>query len=85
MAQIYICEMFNSEIPKLNYENIYNGNLIEPNEAFQRFENNMKIREMLKEKQNTLPCDPLRDPLLTSNGYIYIDFGLPHTPYTLMT
>ena len=68
MAHIYICELFNSENTKLNYENIFNGNLIEQNEVFQRFEKNMKKREMLKEKQNTLPCDPLRDPLLTSNG-----------------
>ena len=32
MAHIYICELFNSENPKLNYENIFNGNLIEQND-----------------------------------------------------
>ena len=37
MAHIYICELFNSENTKLNYENIFNGNLIEQNEVFQRF------------------------------------------------
>ena len=56
MTHIYNCKMLNSDEPNLNYEKIFNGNIGEQIAIFRRFENNLKMREQILNKN--LPCDP---------------------------
>ena len=61
----------NQEAPKilseekektLKFDKIYNGNLSEQIEVFRLFENNMKMREIMK-NSNNIPCGLPVDPL----------------------
>ena len=63
MDHIYQCEFLNDQEEKIEYEKIYNGNIIEQTQVFRNFEKNMKKRNEEKTKKRNLPCDPFCDPL----------------------
>jgi hypothetical protein len=68
MKHIYICKLLNEgKEPKDEYENIFNGIITMQLEIFQKFENNMRKYEVIKnaiktETELKTPCDPC-DPL----------------------
>ena len=45
MQHIYICEYLNTEEPKETFEKLFSKNVKRESSVFERFENNMKIRE----------------------------------------
>ena len=61
MSHIYQCEYLNEQELKIEYEKIFNGNLIEQTKVF--FEQNMKRRNKEKLIERNPPCDPFCDPL----------------------
>ena len=63
MNHIYQCEFLNEQEAEMEYEKIFNGNLIEQTTVFRRFEQNMKKRNKEKLKQIKPPCDPFCDTL----------------------
>ena len=76
MEHIYNCDFLSEgNLPNIEYQNIFNGNLNIQIKVFEKFQENWEKRENLKEnskkdtKENT-PCDPDVDPLynLYSNG-----------------
>ena len=63
MEHIYYCKILSEEKEKtLKFGKIYNGNLTEQIEVFRLFENNMKMREIMK-NSNNIPCGLTVDPL----------------------
>ena len=57
MIHVYNCEILNNgRKPKLEYEKLYNGTIIQQIEVFRKFETNLKIREEIK-TNNFLPRD----------------------------
>ena len=57
MIHVYNCEILNNgRKPKLEYEKLYKGTIIQQIEVFRKFETNLKIREEIK-TSNFLPCD----------------------------
>ena len=62
MLHVYTCKHLNVEETNVPYENIHTGNLKEIVEVFRRFEENMRMREEIKNKVNKPPCDQY-DPL----------------------
>ena len=67
MPHIYSCNSINNIKPEISYNEIYNGNLINQIYTFKRMENNLKIRENIKEQIEKHPTDP-RDPLYCQYG-----------------
>ena len=67
MAHIYQCRMLSNDKSTIEYEKIYNGNIHEQIKVFRKFENNLKIRNKSK---NSLPCDPVCDPLYSVENRI---------------
>ena len=74
MSHIYYCEKLNNgNKPSLKYEEMYRGKIERQIQTFEKFEENLKMRENMKEKKvedQKTPCD-LRDPLsfiVDSNG-----------------
>ena len=65
MAHIYECDLYNNEKLIIPFEKIFNENLKEQIEVYEKFKQNMKKRKLLKE--TSYPCD-LFDPLLCSKG-----------------
>ena len=62
MSHIYSCKSLNqTEMIRINYEEIYNGNLRNMIEIFRRMEINLKKRTEIKSRK-PFPCDP-SDPL----------------------
>ena len=68
LKHIYICKLLNEgKEPKDEYENVFNGNITMQLEIFQKFENNMRKYEVIKNAMKTetelkTPRDP-RYPL----------------------
>ena len=58
MKHIYECGIYNEEEVMLNYEEIYNGDINDQIEIFRKFEENYRKRELLKNIETELPCDP---------------------------
>ena len=58
MNHIYECEMLESEKERVSYDKIYSGDINEQTEVFRRIEKCIEKREILKELDNELPCDP---------------------------
>ena len=67
MHHIYLCNSINNIKPEIPYNEIYNGNLKNQIYIFKRMENNLKIREKIKEQKEKHPCDPC-DPLYCQYG-----------------
>ena len=67
MHHIYLCNSINKIKPEIPYNEIYNGNLKNQIYTFKRMENNLKIREKIKEQKEKHPCDPC-DPLYCQYG-----------------
>ena len=66
MVHLYECDLFNKEKqPEIPYVKIYNGNLKEQIEVFNKFTENMDTRKELME--TSTPCDRI-DPLYFSKG-----------------
>ena len=63
MSQIYQCEYLSEQEVKIEYEKIFNGNLIEQTKVFRIVEQNMKKRNEEKLMERKPPCDPFCDPL----------------------
>ena len=72
MPHIYSCQMLNEKQPEIPFEKLNNGSISDQNRIYQRFENNMKIRNQIKEmmeeanknkQKNIPPCDLVFDPL----------------------
>ena len=56
MVHIYKCELYNCEKqPRIQFEKIYNGNLKEQIEVYNKFKQNMNIRAKIGETSS--PCD----------------------------
>ena len=77
MSHLYYCDFLSeNKSEKVLFERIYNGNLSEQIKVYNRFEENMEVRERIKNQcENTQlkerkrqktdsPCDPLVDPLV---------------------
>ena len=81
MSHIYQCEYLNEQQLKIEYEKIFNGNLIEQTKVFRIFEQNMKRRNKEKLIERNPPCDPFCDPLNCGKFSIgYIDIHCPPFP-----
>ena len=63
MSQIYQCEYLSEQEVKIEYEKIFNGNLIEQTKVFRIVEQNMKKRNEEKLMERKPPCDPFCDLL----------------------
>ena len=57
MKHIYECDIYNEEVFS-NYEELYNGEIIEQITIFKRFEENFEKRKLFRNIETDLPCDP---------------------------
>ena len=66
MSHIYECKIYNgNQQPITPFEKIFNGNLREQHEVYNKFKQNMEMRTISEKISN--PCDQY-DPLLNSKG-----------------
>ena len=65
MSHIYECVQYNMVNPEISFGKIFNGNLKEQKAVYNRFVQNMKTRNIMK--QTSTPGDQF-DPLLYSKG-----------------
>ena len=53
MEHIYLCKLLNNEEIKVQYKQIYNGNIIQQITVFRRFMINIENRAKIKNENNT--------------------------------